>query len=576
MTDETTPEEPDLPDENDLSKFGDLFAEMVKDPAILDQAIEDHPEMASQLLVLNDRLKEVMEADDEEGVKMLTKDLICEITGAHPDDIQEVLSHKQYAGIKRKIDEQFERRDRMVTSKRMLAELGMIKLAETDDIVKRQAIMSAIHRIPTYEGGDFFYNNDIDKFLQFISEATQNRRERSEHDPTRRDWDMGVLRGEQNNMIKQEDFELFDLHCLDLLANEQSHNLSYALPSYALWRMFKRGDLKKLGIDDDKFLDSFTYNDRGNYMNFAEMSGYQLRTARLLEGINVSNEKVRDAVREEIEQIILELLPVINAKMSREGKTYPPAIIEYSRVVFFNRETGVLETSEEKCQGMNTICGRVVRNNKRALEGQKQREEQVEKNQERLNGGEEWEDKGYSLEDGDVKELKGNVPEDVPLVKFIDAAVERLDNLKQRLETIDSFNDQIASRLNEEWWAEREELKKKSDKAKTAISKAEKQYTNFANETANALKKDFKLSKRRIMSYIYTELEHDRVVERVQRLTTKPREQVMKEAQQLLALYDEAIREMEELKAQGGTIEKAYRWNFELSDETKAGFRKTA
>jgi len=580
-----------LPDSNNFNKPEDLLADMIKDPSVLDCVIQDNPKIDSSLPILHDRLQEVMVNNEEEGINDLTKDLICELTKMRPDDVRKLLCQPEYVAMKRELDSEFGSEAKLIDSRKMILLVNFI-LAK--DVTERQAILEVVDRMPKIEGYKYYHLDHLDEAFHSIDVVSRHdSRNRWELESQSDDYDeyaLKILKGEPfsfDSNYTRESYEEFDLRYKDILIHNS--DVSYALPSYAIWRMFKRGDLANMGIDDKKFLKLFTVNNSGKYFNFAKINSSVLELSRLSERIDGFDK----AVREEIDKIVLELLPAINAVMSKNG-TSSSAIARYSNKVFYDVKAGCVATSNPEYQEMNAINRRVVRHNQKVTENQKVEEERKDKLNERLNGKENrWNRKKELSLDNllALRDLAEQLPKDVSFVGFVQQIVVELGKLYKKF-TNDfgvEYNIKETNKyVTEGRWDHFQDLKVKIEEARQltgwrrltkeknerTLSVAKESLNEYVEDIVEQLHSLLKIDKKVLADMLEASESRKDFIESCLQETMEERDYLLQTARKLLHLYDDGIAEVEKLKSQGGKVKENQMSKMHIANTIRATFEE--
>ena len=132
-----------------------------------------------------------------------------------------------------------------------------------------------------------------------------------------------------------------------MLLRFDENDLSYALPSYALLSLFKKGKLAELGIQDEEFAKMIHYNAQGGYLNFARWTA----SGNLcINGDGAQSEVLKAAVLQECRKLpenwfLLLMLQAAIKKGLGESGMKSPGLTEYRKCgLRVNTHTGAAES----------------------------------------------------------------------------------------------------------------------------------------------------------------------------------------------------------------------------------------
>ncbi|MBI4994314.1 hypothetical protein HZC21_01560 [Candidatus Peregrinibacteria bacterium] len=241
------------------------------------------------------------------------------------------------------------------------------------------------------------------------------------------------LRAESGNECENIKTREFFLQIKFRLLRFGESELDYALPSYALWSLFRKGKLAALGIQDETFAQIVNYNSQGGYLNFAQWS----ESGNLyIKGDGTKSEVLKAAVLQEMQEVARELVPAVNVLSGyRRGlgefagpqQSQSSWLKEYRKCgLRVNTHTGAVESELPASEPVNQVGHVVYQFNKQ--DGEKERREFLV-NKEMVAG---VEHKGQPL---DISRISGfrDVPEGYPLRPLLTEIYVRLENLNRKI-----------------------------------------------------------------------------------------------------------------------------------------------
>ncbi|MEK7171508.1 MAG: hypothetical protein AAB739_01230 [Patescibacteria group bacterium] len=232
------------------------------------------------------------------------------------------------------------------------------------------------------------------------------------------------LKAESGNERENMNTREFLLQIKFMLLRFDENDLSYALPSYALLSLFKKGKLAELGIQDEEFAKMIHYNAQGGYLNFARWTA----SGNLcINGDGAQSEVLKAAVLQGMQEIARELVPAFNAssgykKGLGESGMKSPGLTEYRKCgLRVNTHTGAAESELPASEPVNQVGHVVYQFNKQ--EGEEAAEKHLA-NQKMVFGKEE----AKPLDLASISEFK-DVPEGYPLQQLLKQIEDRLNEL---------------------------------------------------------------------------------------------------------------------------------------------------
>lgn len=243
------------------------------------------------------------------------------------------------------------------------------------------------------------------------------------------------LRAESGNERENMSTREFFLQIKFMLLRFRANELDYALPSYALWSLFRKGKLAELGIQDEEFAQMVHYNAQGGYLNFAQWS----ECGNLcIKGAGTESEVLKAAVSQEMQEIARELMPAFNASKgykegSGESGMESSGLAEYRKCgLRVNTHTGATESELPASEPINQ-AGHVL------YQFYKQDGEEVKRkhlvNQRMVFGPENRDEQVAPLDLAGVSGFK-DVPEGYLLQQLLKQIEYRLNELFYKIESL--------------------------------------------------------------------------------------------------------------------------------------------